>query len=99
MQASVVHRDFSNVGFAGRRRAFPGFPAPSSAHIETLGARCAASFELRSGDLLSVRPLAAGQSAQLLVFDDEGRLRPDIFRLSGDALLTPDTFDCPSLRR
>ncbi len=98
MPGMALYHEFSNIGFAGRRRTFPGFPKRSDAIRRTLPPRGAVSFDLKTDDILSIRPLGKGQSLDLLVFGGGGRLCPRLLGLEQDSMVGTASFDSAALR-
>ncbi len=94
----ALHRGFSNIGFAGRHRRFPGFPPKSEAIRQTLAPREAISFDLSVGDILSLRPLGKMQSLALLVLGNDGRFCPQLLGLESASTVASTSFDSTSLR-
>lgn len=92
MEQLSVLREFSNMGFDGPRRRFPGFPARTSLQSRTLFPRDAQRVELATGDLLSLETPLSAQQVTLLVFDDRGQVTPSALGLTGNDTLRLETF-------
>ncbi|MEL7013815.1 MAG: DUF1989 domain-containing protein, partial [Pseudomonadota bacterium] len=86
-------RDFSNMGFDGVRRRFPGFSSPKKSFNQTLSPREAISFDLDTGDLVSLHDGSAAQVAALVVYDHKGRPSPAALGLTDSVELSVDQFD------
>ncbi|WP_240705137.1 DUF1989 domain-containing protein [Pacificoceanicola onchidii] len=97
MLDKAIHRSFNNVGFSGAGRMFPGFPPKSETLRARLAPRDAKRCQLEAGDLLSIRPLAKGQSVSLLVFGEAGQQDPGLLGLQKDAEVAPDAFSSAPL--
>ena len=93
MLQTPVHQDFSNIGFAGQGRAFPGMPPKSASLLMLISPRQAVRLAMNPGDILSIRPLGAGQSISLMVLDHQGNNRPDLLRLEAPAPLDLSAFE------
>ena len=93
-----LQHEFSNIGFAGPLRTFPGFPSRSESVRHQLAPRAACRLDLAPDDILALRPLGAGQSVALLVFAAaDGRLRPQILGLEPGGTVAADTVDGEAL--
>lgn len=92
MQAASVIREFSNMGFDGDRRRFPGFATPASLQAHALFPRDAKRFDLKQGDLLSFETPMSAQSATVLVFDAQGNISPAQLGLIPNARLDAHSF-------
>ncbi|GMG83143.1 DUF1989 domain-containing protein [Paralimibaculum aggregatum] len=93
----AVNREFRNVGYAGARRAFPGFPPRSAALRELLAPRALLRLDMAEGDILAAQPLGQGQALALLVLDRRGQPRPGLLGLAADAPLAADSFESAPL--
>ncbi len=89
----TLHHGFSNIGFSGRYRSFPGFSQRSDTVRQMLAPREVICFDLETKDILAMRPLGQHQWLVLLVFGDDGRLRPQVLGLQPDSSLWFDSFD------
>jgi aminomethyltransferase len=93
VQQTPVLREFSNIGFDGARRRFPGFSSRASLYSHSLFPRDACRFDLKTGDLLSLETPLSKQSATLLVFDATGQVNPAALGLTQNGLVNFDAFD------
>lgn len=98
MQNASLIRDFSNIGFAGNGRMFPGFPTPSSTLRKRLAPRMALRFDLSLGDLFSAVPSFEGQSFRLVVFSRDGRQDVGLLGLADATNLSAASFNSAELR-
>lgn len=87
MSAPTILREFSNIGFSGLGRSFPGFDKPSSAEVLPLAPREAIRIEMRSGDLLSVQEFSDSSVLWLAAFDDIGRDALNHLETKADGIL------------
>lgn len=97
MLEKTILREFSNIGFAGKGRAFPGFPAKSETYRMRLSPRAAEHFELNDDDVISLLPLGSGQFAKLLVFDETGNPSPELLGLEAKVTISTSAFDSEHL--
>ncbi|MEM6587103.1 MAG: DUF1989 domain-containing protein [Pseudomonadota bacterium] len=97
MLPQPVIRDFSNMGFEGSRRSFPGFAASKQSITRSLSPREAIRISLNPGDMLSLHKGNAPQIAALLVFDHAGHHAPDYLGLSKNMELNTDAFAAQEL--
>ena len=97
MYSQATHLDFSNVGYAGNGRAFPGIPPKSEVVHTTLSPRQCLRIDLKVGDILSLRPLGIEQGVSFLVFNERGRNEPKLIGLSANSTISKDLFDCAEL--
>lgn len=88
---------FSNIGFEGGGRLFPGFPIKSETLKQRLAPRQALRFDVRGGDIVSILPMTPGQSLSVLVFDPAGRQDPGLLNLQGGSRVSPVDFDSAQL--
>ncbi|MCY3995412.1 MAG: DUF1989 domain-containing protein [Rhodobacter sp.] len=93
----ALHREFSNIGFGGRFRAFPGFPVRSEVSRRTLAPRDAMCLELEANDVVSVCPPDDRQFLDLLVFDMRGRPSPQFLGLETDSKVASGRFNSAAL--
>lgn len=93
MLKTANYGGFSNIGFDGGGRLFPGFPTKSETLKQRLAPRQALRLDLGAGDIVSVLPMTAGQSLSVLVFDQAGRQDPRLLNLQGGSRLSPADFD------
>ena len=97
MLTQPVLREFSNMGFDGRRRSFPGFSSGKQSVTRSLSPRDAVRFDLKAGDLISLHESSARQSASLLVFDLKGQVAPERVDLVQNETVSVDRFDAHAL--
>ncbi|MEO0372879.1 MAG: DUF1989 domain-containing protein, partial [Pseudomonadota bacterium] len=97
MPPQPVLREFSNMGFDGSRRSFPGFAAQKQSVTRSLSPREAFRLSLEAGDMVSLHDCASPQRAALLVFDDRGNVTPGHLGLKENATLRMDQFDAGEL--
>ncbi len=88
--SSVLHA-FTNTGFDGPGRRFPGFPKASGTRTHKLAPREAVRLALVPGDLLSLEGL--GQSLDLVVFTEDGQARPKALGLEANTQIDCAEFD------
>ncbi|WP_348540509.1 DUF1989 domain-containing protein [Shimia sp. R9_3] len=93
MQQTPVLREFSNMGFDGTRRRFPGFPSRARLQSQALFPREASRFELKAGDLLSFETPLSAQQITLLVLDARGQIAPGALGLTANGRLDLESFD------
>ncbi|MEM6595264.1 MAG: DUF1989 domain-containing protein [Pseudomonadota bacterium] len=96
MSPSQLRYGFSNIGFQGAGRAFPGFPEQSAAFPHKLLPRHAHRLDLSPGDIISIPPCDA-LSVALLVFDEAGHSAPELMGLEQGVALSRETFDHAAL--
>jgi aminomethyltransferase len=89
---TAINRKFSNIGFAGGGRAFPGFPRKSEALRKRLAPREAFCCDLKAGDIVSIVPSTPGQPVHLLVFSSKGRLEPGLLGLQDGPEIAASDF-------
>ncbi|MEM9967602.1 MAG: DUF1989 domain-containing protein [Pseudomonadota bacterium] len=94
--ASVVN-DFSNMGFNGPRRRFPGFASLGTHHDVQLFPRQALCLSLSTGDLVSLRAPMAPQEAHLLIFDADGHIAPNLLGLTINGEVQARSFQSDAL--
>ncbi|MEO1732407.1 MAG: DUF1989 domain-containing protein [Pseudomonadota bacterium] len=92
----VIHREFSNVGFQGRRR-FPGVPVKPAALRRYLSPRSALRLDLNAGDILSVQAHGGEAPATVTAFDERGKPALGRLGLSANASVTLTDFDSAEL--
>lgn len=97
MLPQPVIREFSNMGFEGSRRSFPGFATSKQSITRSLSPRQAIRIALSTGDMLSLHEGASPQNAALLVFDDRGHVTPENLGLAANTTLGTDAFDAREL--
>ncbi|MEM7731728.1 MAG: DUF1989 domain-containing protein [Pseudomonadota bacterium] len=97
MLTQPVIRDFSNMGFEGSRRSFPGFAASKQSITRSLFPREAIRITLKTGDMLSLHDGKAPQLAAILVFDHTGLPAPDHLGLSKTTDLDTNAFNAREL--
>ncbi|WP_372572212.1 DUF1989 domain-containing protein [Ruegeria jejuensis] len=93
MTRPIVLHDFTNVGFHGPGRRFPGFPAKASGRTQVLAARETASIDLASGDLISIEGMSAQTPLRLVAFAKDGSCALAALGLTADETLATDAFD------
>ncbi len=89
----MIERSFSNVGFEGRGRAFPGLPSKSDALRRRLAPREALRCDLDVDDVVSMIPVDGDQAVAVLVFDARGRLDLSLLNLSANGTVSADDFN------
>lgn len=95
MFGQIVHRDFSNIGFSGQGRAFPGF-VPNDTCRKQVFARDAVRFDLKADDLLCLPQTNSTADLWLAVFDTSGRPSPTHLGLKKAQSLPLTSFDSDS---
>ena len=98
MLGQTVHLEFSNIGYSGHGRSFPGFPQKQAARQERLAPRDAVRLEVKTGDLISVEALSGSPDVHVLVFDANGRNAPECLGLQGTEPLPMSSFESGALR-
>ncbi len=93
MYRTVEVRSFSNIGYSGAARAFPGFVHKQNVVAETVAPREALRVEMSPGDIVAIRRIGNCRSVLVSVFDDDGRLRPDVLGLSANAVVDFAAFN------
>ena len=93
MFAQSIIREFSNIGFAGARRAFPGLPAKSESLRHKLAPRQTYLIQAKKGDLISARALGVGQSFCALVFLEDGKPGSEALGLEAQTSVPASEFD------
>ncbi len=93
MRAPPILHDFSNIGFSGHGRAFPGFPKNKHNVTRHLSPRETLKFEMRAGDLLSIEGLSSSDSVLLVAFDETGSSALSQFGLKASGPLNFEEFD------
>lgn len=83
---------FSNVGYAGAGRSFPGFPDQSRSRTRVVEPRGAERLELRAGDLVSIDN-SSGGDVLLAAFDERGDPALASLGLEGAEPLPRDALD------
>ena len=97
MLQSVIEHSFSNIGFAGSGRSFPGFPPKSETLRKRLAPREIQRCDLGAGDILSALPFAPGQSLRLLIFRHDGEMDPGLAGLVPGPQISLSDFDSEPL--
>ncbi len=98
MSAKTIIHEFSNVGFAAKNRAFPGFLIKSEANRQVIAPRQALQFHLQMGDIISLRGLNSGQSVALSITDAKGKSCPEMLGLKPATInMATDDFDSEEL--
>ena len=64
MLPQPVLREFTNIGFDGSRRSFPGFATRKQSVTRSLAPRAAMRFTLNAGDMLSLHECVALKRTQ-----------------------------------
>jgi len=93
MQGSSVLFEFTNSGFSGPGRRFPGFPKSTEIRLHHLALRDSIKLELQAGDLLSIDGFSASCSLDIAAFDDSGRPSLLALSLEKNAAVDPGAFD------
>ena len=73
MQGLSVLHAFTNTGFDGPGRRFPGFPKTFGASTHILAPREAAQLTLKPGDLLSIDGVGRTQPLDVVAFAEDGQ--------------------------
>ncbi|MEL6435709.1 MAG: DUF1989 domain-containing protein, partial [Pseudomonadota bacterium] len=92
-----VTRSFSNMGHDGARRRFPGFLPQAQSLSNRLSPRDAVRFELRAGDLISLKSVFGDQNGVMTAFDERGQPALDKLGLTADGDLDAETFDAAAM--
>ncbi|MDP5217307.1 DUF1989 domain-containing protein [Ruegeria sp. 2205SS24-7] len=93
MTRPIVLHEFTNVGFQGPGRRFPGFPPQAAGRTQMLAAREAALIELASGDLISIEGVSAQTPLKLAAFTKDGSCALAALGLVANEKLATDAFD------
>ncbi len=93
----TIIRSFSNTGFSGGGRSFPGFPAKSDTIRTSLAPREAKQFAVSAGDILSLMSDKTDETVCVIVFDLQGRQAPGNLGLQAGKAVSRDQFDSHQL--
>ncbi|MEO1344923.1 MAG: DUF1989 domain-containing protein [Pseudomonadota bacterium] len=88
-----IIREFTNIGFDGSRRSFPGFATRKQSVTRSLAPRGAMRFTLNAGDMLSLHECVSQQLAVLTVFDAKGNVTPGHLGLEENTTFRTELFD------
>ncbi len=93
MHGSTVLHTFTNTGYDGPGRRFPGFPNAPDARTHVLCPREAVKLSIKSGDLLSVEGAGSLQPLDLAALAEGGQPMLAALGLSQTGLVEWDGFD------
>ena len=97
MQGSSVLHAFTNTGFDGPGRLFPGFPKASDTRTHILTPREAVRLTVKPGDLLSVEGVGPGLPLEVVAFTEDGQPGLAALGLTATGLIDWDGFDSTRL--
>ncbi|MEM7463420.1 MAG: DUF1989 domain-containing protein [Pseudomonadota bacterium] len=93
MNRPIVHREISNIGLATHRRSFPGFPKNTDVICKVLDPREALCLKMDNGDLLLLESTNSDAHLQLLIFNTNGELAPELLGLRAEDHVELTEFD------
>ncbi len=93
MHGSTVLHTFTNTGYDGPGRRFPGFPNALDARTHVLSPREAVKLSIKPGDLLSVEGAGSLQPLDLAALAEGGQPMLAALGLSQTGLVEWDGFD------
>ncbi len=93
MQGSSVLHTFTNTGFDGPGRRFPGFPKASDTSTHILAPRESMQLTLKPGDLLSIDGVSPAQPLDMVAFSEVGKPALAALGLTATGLIEWDGFD------
>ena len=97
MDAPVIHRDFSNVGFSGRRR-FPGVLERSATTAHKVHPRESLMLELCREDVLALNQTLSSQRVAIAAYDEKGNSALGRIGLTANNPLNVEDFDAAELQ-
>ncbi len=97
MQGSSVLHAFTNTGFSGLGRRFPGFPKTSGISTHILAPREATRLSMKPGDIISIEGVGSGRLLDLVAFADDGQPVLAALGLTATGLLEWGGFDSDRL--
>ncbi|MBO9448347.1 aminomethyltransferase family protein [Ruegeria sp. R14_0] len=97
MQGSSVLHAFTNLGFDGPGRLFPGFQKASVARTHKIVPREAVQLLVKPGDLLSIEGVGPDQALNVVAFTNDGKSGLSVLNLAETGLVEWDEFDSTEL--
>ncbi|MES0827403.1 DUF1989 domain-containing protein [Ruegeria sp. SCP11] len=97
MQGSSVLHAFTNMGFVGLSRRFPGFPKTSGISTHVLAPREAVRLSMKPEDIISIEGVGSGRLLDLVAFADDGQPVLAALGLTATGLLEWGGFDSDRL--
>ncbi|NOD89794.1 MULTISPECIES: DUF1989 domain-containing protein [unclassified Ruegeria] len=97
MLGSSVLRKFTNTGFDGSGRRFPGFPKTFGTCSHILAPREAAPLTLKPGDLLSIDGVGPARPLDVVAFTEDGQPALAALGLTASGQIDWDGFDSARL--
>ncbi len=93
MQGSSVLYAFTNTGFDGPGRLFPGFPDASDTRTHILAPREVVQLAVKPGDLVSIEGVNPMTPLDVVAFTDDGRPGLSALGLTATSVIDWDGFD------
>ncbi|MEX0349248.1 MAG: DUF1989 domain-containing protein [Paracoccaceae bacterium] len=93
MTRPTILHEFTNVGFEGPGRRFPGFPALAGTATNMLAPREAIHLDLSAGDLISVEGVSTQSPLSVAAFHGNGSSALAALGLSADDSVATGAFD------